>query len=113
MLFLNLSVYSQSQGSKNQKEAMNNLVVNLELDELQESEFKKVMQESMLQRRSLREQDLSQNEKRQSLQTISLKENEELVKILNEDQYDEFLLLKKEMREKAKKQRNSGGKKRN
>ncbi len=43
VLFLNLSVYSQSQGSKsnrgNQKEAMNNLVVNsgLELDELQET----------------------------------------------------------------------------
>ena len=117
MLFLNLSVYAQSQGSKsnrgNQKEAMNSLVAALELDGLQESEFKNVIQQSMKQRRSLREQDLAQNEKRESLQTISLTENEEVSKVLNEDQYKEFLLLKKEMREKAMKQRNGGGKKRN
>ncbi len=97
----------------NQKEAMNSLVAALDLDEFQESEFKKMMQQSMQQRRRLREQDLAQNEKREILQTISLKENEEIVKVLNENQYKEFLLLKKEMREKAKNQRNSGGKNRN
>jgi len=39
--------------------------------------------------------------------------NSDLLRLLNEGQYKEFLSLKSEMREKAKQQRNGGGKKRN
>ena len=116
-LCVNLSGYAQGheRGSKrgNQQEMMKTIVSNLELDELQEVIFKEVMRKSMNERKSLREQDLSQEEKKDSLKSISDKENNELSKILNEDQYKEFLSLKSEMREKARQQRNGGGKKRN
>jgi len=117
LLSVNLSSYAQRQerGAQrgNQKEMMQTMVTNLELDELQEVIFKEVMRKSMNDRKSLREQDLSQEEKRESMKSISDKENDELAKILNEDQYKEYLSLKSEMREKARKQRNGGGKKRN
>lgn len=114
---LNLSISAQGQGQKskkgNQKEAMDRLVSELDLDDLQEASLENILRQTLQERRSLREQELSQTEKRESLQTISLKENEEVAKILTEDQYNEFLSLKKEMREKAKKQRQGNGKKRN
>ncbi len=117
ILGLNLSVSAQGQGEKpkkgNQKEAMKKLVSELELDDLQEASLENILHQTMKERRTLREQELPQKEKRESLQAISLKENEEVAKILNEDQYNEFLSLKKEMREKGKKQRQGNGKKRN
>lgn len=116
-LALNLSTYAQGQGrdSKkgNQKEAMQTMVSTLELDELQEISFKEVLRQTMTERRTLRDQDLTQEVKRETLKSISDKENIEVAKILNDDQYKEFLLLKDEMREKARKQRNGGSKKRN
>ena len=117
ILALNLSTYAQGQGREfkkgNQKEAMQAMVSALELDELQEVIFKEVLGQTMTERRSLRDQDLSQEVKRETLKSISEKENIKVAKILNDDQYKEFLLLKDEMREKARKQRNGGSKKRN
>ena len=89
------------------------MVSTLELDELQEISFKEVLRQTMTERRTLRDQDLTQEVKRETLKSISDKENIEVAKILNDDQYNEFLLLKDEMREKARKQRNGGNKKRN
>lgn len=45
------------------------------------------------------------------MKPISEKENKELAKILEKEQYKEFLSLKDEMREKSRKQRNGGVKK--
>ena len=116
-LALNLSTYAQGQGREgkkgNQKEAMQTMVSTLELDELQEISFKEVLRQTMTERRTLRDHDLTQEVKRETLKSISDKENIEVAKILNDDQYNEFLLLKDEMREKARKQRNGGNKKRN
>ncbi|MDN3641620.1 hypothetical protein QWY87_02835 [Lutimonas halocynthiae] len=116
-LSLNLSTYAQGQGREskkgNQKEAMQTMVSTLELDELQEISFKEVLRQTMTERKALRDQVLTQEVKRETLKSISDKENIEVAKILNDDQYKEFLLLKDEMREKARKQRNGGSKKRN
>jgi len=119
IVFLSVSFAGSAQGSErdykrgSQKEMIEAIMSDLDLDDLQEVSFKKVMRQSMSERKSLRDQDLSQEEKRESLKSISDKENNELAKILHEDQYKDFLLLKSEMREKARKQRNGGGKKRN
>lgn len=115
-LGLNFTVAAQGQreNPKNggQKEAMNKLVSELELDDLQEAILENILRQTMQERKALREQELSQNEKRESLLSISLKENEQVAKILNEDQYSEFLSLKKEMREKVQNQRQGNRKKR-
>jgi len=119
IVFLSVNLACYAQGSEgiskrgNQREMIEAIMSDLDLDDLQEVSFKRVMRQSMSERKSLRDQDLSQEEIRESLKSISDKQNDELAKILHEDQYKEFLLLKSEMREKARKQRNGDGKKRN
>lgn len=100
----------KSKGGDRREAMMNHMTEELQLDDSQKVDLEKVMNESMKQRKELRNQDLSREEKREVLMSISENENEAAAKILNENQYQDFIALKKEMRQKAMEQRKGRGK---
>lgn len=100
----------KSKGGDRREAMMNHMTEELQLDDSQKVDLEKVMNESMKQRKELRNQDLSREEKREVLMSISENENAAAAKILNENQYQDFIALKKEMRQKAMEQRKGRGK---
>ena len=115
VLFVNTVIHAQRRGGSekggNRSEAMiNDISEQLDLDDMQKVMFEEVMNESIKERKVLRKQDLSRDEKRNKLESISEEENTAVAKILNEDQYQNFLSIKKEMRQKARDERSSRGK---
>lgn len=115
VLFMASFMHAQQQQGKSKsgdrREAMmNHMTEELQLDDSQKVDLEKVMNESMKQRKELRNQDLSREEKREVLMSISENENAAAAKILNENQYQDFIALKKEMRQKAMEQRKGRGK---
>lgn len=100
----------KSKGGDRREAMMNHMTEELQLDDSQKVDLEKVMNESMKQRKELRNQDLSREEKREVLMRISENENAAAAKILNDNQYQDFIALKKEMRQKAMEQRKGRGK---
>lgn len=100
----------KSKGGDRREAMMNHMTEELQLDDSQKVDLEKVMNESMKQRKELRNQDLSREEKREVLMRISENENAAAAKILNENQYQDFIALKMEMRQKAMEQRKGRGK---
>lgn len=99
----------KARGGDKREAMMNHMSERLQLDDSQRVDLENVMNESMKQRRALRDQDLPREEKRDVLMAISENENAEAAKILNETQYEDFIALKKEMRQNAMERRKGKG----
>ena len=115
ILFMNSLLYSQRQdgnrkGGDRQQAMINQIIDELQIDESQSVQLEEVLAESFKQRKALRDQDLSKEERREVMMSISEDENAKAAKILDQTQYQDFLALKKEMRERAKEQRRNRGK---
>lgn len=115
VLFVNTVIHAQrrgggQKGGNRSQEMINAMSEQLDLDDMQQVMFEEALNGSMKERRELRNQDLSREEIRDELQAISKEENAAVAKILDEDQYQNFLSIKKEMRQKAREERGSRGK---
>ena len=115
VLFITTFMHAQQQQGKSKggdrREAMmNHMTEELQLDDTQRIGLEKVMNESMKQRKELRDQDIPREEKRDALMSIAENENAEAAKILNETQYQDFIALKKEMRQKGMERKKGRGK---
>ena len=93
------------------KESIEKMATELELEESQRVSFIEILEGSMKKRKALRNEGLMRDEMRDEIKEINTAENEELKKILDEGQYNEFLELKKELRQRMR-ENNQNGRKR-
>ncbi len=93
------------------KESIEKMATELELEESQRVSFIEILEGSMEKRKALRKEGLTREEMKVEIKEINEAENEELKKILDEGQYNEFLELKKELRQRMR-ENNQNGRKR-
>lgn len=114
ILFMSSMAHAQKrgkpQGGDRGEAMMNTMTENLQLDDMQKVMFEDAISKSMQERKALRDQDLSREEMREELKVISENENAAVKKVLDENQYSDFLALKKEMRQKAMEERKTRAK---
>lgn len=89
--------------AEDQEERIEQLAEELMLDDLQKYSFKNILNKTMKQRSELMQQGLEREELRDGFEEIQISENEEMKKILDQDQFDQFIEYKKNLRDERRK----------
>lgn len=95
--------------AEDQEERIEQLAEELMLDDLQKYSFKNILNKTMKQRSELMQQGLEREELRDGFEEIQISENEEMKKILDQDQFDQFIEYKKNLRDERRKKMKAEG----
>jgi hypothetical protein len=98
--------------AEDQEERIEQLAEELMLDDLQKYSFKSIMKKTMKQRSELMQQGLEREELRDHFKEIQMSEDEEMKKILDQDQFDQFIEYKKNLREEGRNKMKAEGRRR-
>jgi len=98
--------------AEDQEERIEQLAEELMLDDLQKYSFKSIMKKTMKQRSELMQQGLEREELRDHFKEIQISEDEEMKKILDQDQFDQFIEYKKNLRDERRNNMKAEGKRR-
>lgn len=96
--------------AEDQEQRIEQLAEDLLLDDLQKYSFKSILKKTMKERSDLMQQGLERDQMREGMKEIQISEDEEMKKILDEDQFEAFIEYKKSLREQRRKKQNSEGK---
>jgi len=95
--------------AEDREEQIEQLAEELMLDDLQKYSFKNILKKTTNQRSELMQQGLEREEMRDRFEEIQISENEEMKKILDQDQYDQFIEYKKKLRDERRKNTKAEG----